>query len=406
MTLPRPSRFRPEHPQNAQSRIRQSLTVSPHATTSDSDSAYEVSDDTDKEDSARPMIISVLLEILNSRGKTKEPARALTFTTRNIQDLVESLAREAAPLHTTTDNIVVTYKDGKDIRRLATGADYDIFIQRASALSQRRGSSPKQLTCQVQFSDETVDSINSQSDEDESRENRKMLGAKRSRNKRSGVAKTSKGTSKAPRVTDLTPREIHLSEMALKLKEKYHCEVCGGPCWRPDGVRHQKIMPLQIATWATMITNGEATLAEPPTSCGFEVRHGAKGHRNEQFAVPECVSTVATDPSTAMISKVLLAGLSAVAQTSHSPSDEPITSRQASPSPVIPSMADFLFDIDTATNSSDTFSTYLEAMEHEAVTVDMLSGLTDDEFRTLGVDKIGHRIRLRKSASKYRCRDE
>jgi SAM domain (Sterile alpha motif) len=80
-------------------------------------------------------------------------------------------------------------------------------------------------------------------------------------------------------------------------------------------------------------------------------------------------------------------------------------SHLASPPPAITTMADFLFDLDSTTNSLDTFSAYVEAMEHEAITVDMLSELTDDNFRFLGVNKIGHRIRLRTSASKYRYRD-
>jgi hypothetical protein len=68
--------------------------------------------------------------------------------------------------------------------------------------------------------------------------------------------------------------------------------------------------PIQIVTWATAISNGEATLMEPSVTCGFETRHASKVRQQREMQDSQGpLSLPATLGSTDLLGNLILSAL-------------------------------------------------------------------------------------------------
>jgi hypothetical protein len=126
-------------------------------------------------------------------------------------------------------------------------------------------------------------------------------------------------------------------------------------------------MPIQVVTWATTITSGEAMLTEPLTVCEFEVRRWSKRISGRTV---RCSSVLTNGSSN---DNILLAGFLSVIKPHALQAMDP---SRAITTLAVSSMIDIFHDLDSAAIFL-ALSTCLEAMEHEAIKVDMLSRLID-----------------------------
>jgi hypothetical protein len=79
----------------------------------------------------------------------------------------------------------------------------------------------------------------------------------------------------------------------------------------------------------------------------------------------------------------------------HSPPRSPRSRRE------IPSIAEFLSDLDIRMGQGDYYIGLTPAFEKEEIAVDTIPYLTDQQFNNLGVSILGRQLRLRAEAEKY-----
>ncbi|GES98712.1 hypothetical protein GLOIN_2v1781259 [Rhizophagus clarus] len=189
-----------------------------------------------------------------------------------------------------------------------------------------------------------------------------------------------KKKSRAIREADLSKEEKKRSEVITALYEKYKCNIHTTSCYIQDH-RHLQLNPARLQLWAWEIINKGTTYEIPPSFSTFDiVKSGVSVNKNNLTTQVQ----EHQDQSTAAL------------YTSYNNSNTPL-----SPNTKLPTIGEFLSSLDLKYNCNNVYANFEEAFLEEAITVNAIKDLSDEQLQKLGVVKIGWQKNIKQAAQRF-----
>ncbi|PKY54582.1 hypothetical protein RhiirA4_426874 [Rhizophagus irregularis] len=181
-----------------------------------------------------------------------------------------------------------------------------------------------------------------------------------------------------------------------ELRKKTWCSIYNRYCLK-DREPHAEISNMMFLTWATEMLNGLATVKEPPTHPSFGYTYPSKNR--SQSNLPQFSNNVQDliNPIFSTLLQALVTPHFLQQPSSSLTSNNSIVSQS---SQSIPSMAEFLQQIDEAEKTEDYYFNFLEGFEKQRIRVKHLSKLNDTQFEICGVTAVGDIEKLFKNTNK------
>ncbi|CAB4438669.1 unnamed protein product [Rhizophagus irregularis] len=205
-------------------------------------------------------------------------------------------------------------------------------------------------------------------------------------------------SNKIPKVSDISIIDQRIAKNVIELRKETWCSIHNRYCLKNREL-HAEISNMMFSTWATEMLNGLATVKEPPTHPSFGYTHPSKNRFQSnlpQFSnnVQDLINPIFSNLLQALVTPHFLQ------QSSSSLTSNNSIVFQSSQS--IPSMAEFLRQIDEAEKTEDYYFNFLEGFEKQRIRVKHLSKLNDTQFEICGVTAVGDIETIREVAQKYK----
>ncbi|CAB4486679.1 unnamed protein product [Rhizophagus irregularis] len=216
-----------------------------------------------------------------------------------------------------------------------------------------------------------------------------------------------KKKSRVIRDDDLSKEERTQAEIISVLCEKYKCNLHTTPCYIQDN-RHLQLNPARLQLWAREIMNKGTTEDVPPTYPTFSATLGVLVSNNNTQISTTAPATASTTTSATAVPAAASAVPPANTPTpiiiQMPPFQYPYPSfnqLDTSTNHKLPSIHEFLFSLDQKYNCNGEYSQFENAFLEEAITVNVIKDLSDEQMKTLGIVKIGWQKNIRQEAQKY-----
>ncbi|CAB4413607.1 unnamed protein product [Rhizophagus irregularis] len=203
-------------------------------------------------------------------------------------------------------------------------------------------------------------------------------------------------SNKIPKVSDISIIDQRIAKNVIELRKKTWCSIYNRYCLK-DREPHAEISNMMFLTWATEMLNGLATVKEPPTHPSFGYTYPSKNR--SQSNLPQFSNNVQDliNPIFSTLLQALVTPHFLQQPSSSLTSNNSIVSQS---SQSIPSMAEFLQQIDEAEKTEDYYFNFLEGFEKQRIRVKHLSKLNDTQFEICGVTAVGDIEKLFKNTNK------
>ncbi|CAG8754303.1 19663_t:CDS:2 [Rhizophagus irregularis] len=223
------------------------------------------------------------------------------------------------------------------------------------------------------------------------------------------VIKQADGTVLPAKNYSVTISELdEIAKNVTELRKETWCPMHNRHCLK-DCESHTEISNMMFSTWATEMLNGLATVKEPPTHPSFAYTHPPKNR--SQSIIPQFSNNI-QDSINPFFSNILQALVTPhffqPPQSQQSFQQPPLqpsfqqTSSHPSSQQTIPSMAEFLHQIDEIEKTEDYYFKFLEGFEKQRIKVKHLNKLNDAQFEACGVIAIGDVETISEAAQNYK----
>ncbi|PKK75194.1 hypothetical protein RhiirC2_773901 [Rhizophagus irregularis] len=182
-------------------------------------------------------------------------------------------------------------------------------------------------------------------------------------------------SNKIPKVSDISIIDQRIAKNVIELQKKTWCSIHNRYCLK-DHEPHAEISNMMFLTWTTEMLNGLATVKDQ------HILH--LDLINPIFST--LLQALVTPHFLQQPSSSLTSNNSIVSQSSQS----------------IPSMAEFLRQIDEVEKTEDYYFNFLERFEKQRIRVKHLSKLNDTQFEICEVTAVGDIKTIREAAQKYK----
>ncbi|RIB12698.1 hypothetical protein C2G38_2199965 [Gigaspora rosea] len=227
-----------------------------------------------------------------------------------------------------------------------------------------------------------------------------------------------KKTSRVPKVTVLTEAQQIEATHVKSLREYWHCKQHGLACYVNEDI-HMKLTHMHLALWAKDIINGQGDIYTLPTHPCFafeKVRNSKNLTELSQLSQNNnCSSNFTSQWTNPLPMPPIMPFFYPFSFGSYSqPSNQNTIQNNSSDflqlpeafnnikKTPLPTLLQFFESLDKKNNETGIFTSFIDNFEKECIQVDQIYDLTDEEFKTLGVDKIGWRKIIRKAAEEYK----
>ncbi|PKK57881.1 hypothetical protein RhiirC2_712649 [Rhizophagus irregularis] len=205
-------------------------------------------------------------------------------------------------------------------------------------------------------------------------------------------------SNKIPKVSDISILDQRIAKNVIELRKETWCSIHNRYCLK-DREPHAEISNMMFSTWATEMLNGLATVKEPPTHPSFGYTHPSKNRSQSnlpQFSnnMQDLINPIFSTLLQALVTPHFLQQPSSSLTTNNS-----IVSQS---SQSLPSMTEFLRQIDEVEKTEDYYFNFLEGFEKQRIRVKHLSKLNDTQFEICGVTAVGDIETIREAAQKYK----
>ncbi|EXX66318.1 hypothetical protein RirG_124960 [Rhizophagus irregularis DAOM 197198w] len=204
--------------------------------------------------------------------------------------------------------------------------------------------------------------------------------------------------NKVPKISDISLLDQRIAKNVTELRRETWCSMHNRHCLK-DREPHVEISNMMFSTWAIemisflyiyLILNGLASVKDPPTYPLF-----AYTKNRSQPTLPNFL----------MIYKIQLALVAPQLLQQQISQQSPLQSTLQTTlvnHQTLPSMIEFLQQLDEAEETGDYYVKFLEGFEKQRVRVKHLYKLNDTQFEACGVTTIGDIETIRDAAKKYK----
>ncbi|GES85658.1 hypothetical protein GLOIN_2v1781259 [Rhizophagus clarus] len=218
-----------------------------------------------------------------------------------------------------------------------------------------------------------------------------------------------KKKSRAIREADLSKEEKKRSEVITALCEKYKCNIHTTSCYIQDH-RHLQLNPARLQLWAQEIINKGTTYEILPSFPTFNiVKSGVSVNKNNLTTQAQVSQAPPTTPAVTPIIFQLPPQFyqnsnvqghqdqsTSALYTSYNNSNTTL-----SPNTKLPTIGEFLSSLDLKYNCNNVYANFEEAFLEEAITVNAIKDLSDEQLQKLGVVKIGWQKNIKQAAQRF-----
>ncbi|GES84314.1 hypothetical protein GLOIN_2v1473341 [Rhizophagus clarus] len=218
-----------------------------------------------------------------------------------------------------------------------------------------------------------------------------------------------KKKSCAIREADLSKEEKKRSEVITALCEKYKCNIHTTSCYIQDH-RHLQLNPARLQLWAQEIINKGTTYEIPPSFPTFDiVKSDVSVNKNNLTTQAQVSQAPSTTPAVTLIIFQLPPQFyqnsnvqghqdqsTSALYTSYNNSNTPL-----SPNTKLPTIGEFLSSLDLKYNCNNVYANFEEAFLEEAITVNAIKDLSDEQLQKLEVVKIGWQKNIKQAAQRF-----
>ncbi|GES97783.1 hypothetical protein GLOIN_2v1844088 [Rhizophagus clarus] len=185
--------------------------------------------------------------------------------------------------------------------------------------------------------------------------------------------------NKVPKISDISLLDQRIGKNVTELQR----ETCN----------------MMFSTWATEMLNGLASVKDPPTHPLFAYTKNRSQHTLPQVSndLQNSISPFFSNLFQALVAPQLLQQQISQQSPLQSPLQTTLVTHQS-----LPSMIEFLQQLDEAEETGDYYVKFLEGFEKQRVRVKHLYKLNDTQFEACGVTTIGDIETIRDAAKKYK----
>ncbi|CAG8700581.1 25531_t:CDS:2 [Dentiscutata erythropus] len=390
-----------------------------------------IEDETSSKDEEPAFKIGYKLFVKLSDG-TSLPAKWFEESISAIDEFLLSIHDKIILLtHDTTNDYCVTFKTHREVgsgTQLIDEQDFVKFKAEYVKLTVKKNDIGIYVTITPSQNKRKKKKLNLSEDEEDT--------------ERSNNYKKTKKINRIPNAESLSLHEKIIAENVSKIRNTYHCNIHNKPCLNKEKHKdlHVELTFLMLSIWASDINKGLATIEDLPTHSLFS-HNNILSKRKQSSRLPYSHSQELLERSpqtqeplflsSPPLSQVQLAQqLSPPLLPSHGnwvygsqmlQSYQPLLSAPYNPyqtlshiplhpqvirsnsniSLTIPTMVEFLKEIDENEGTGHHYQDFLNKFEEQKVLVKHLRRLTDKDFELCDIKTIGERETLREYAEKY-----
>ncbi|GES74613.1 hypothetical protein GLOIN_2v1844088 [Rhizophagus clarus] len=204
--------------------------------------------------------------------------------------------------------------------------------------------------------------------------------------------------NKVPKISDISLLDQRIGKNVTELRRETWCSMHNRHCLK-DREPHVEISNMMFSTWATEMLNGLASVKDPPTHPLFAYTKNRSQHTLPQVSndLQNSISPFFSNLFQALVAPQLLQQQISQQSPLQSPLQTTLVTHQS-----LPSMIEFLQQLDEAEETGDYYVKFLEGFEKQRVRVKHLYKLNDTQFEACGVTTIGDIETIRDAAKKYK----
>ncbi|CAB4418466.1 unnamed protein product [Rhizophagus irregularis] len=204
--------------------------------------------------------------------------------------------------------------------------------------------------------------------------------------------------NKVPKISDISLLDQRIAKNVTELRRETWCSMHNRHCLK-DREPHIEISNMMFSTWATEMLNGLASVKDPPTHPLFAYTKNRSQPTLPQLSndLQNSISPFFSNLFQALVAPQLLQQQISQQSPLQSPLQTTLVTHQT-----LPSMIEFLQQLDEAEETGDYYIKFLEGFEKQRVRVKHLYKLNDTQFEACGVTTIGDIETIRDAAKKYK----
>ncbi|PKY60667.1 hypothetical protein RhiirA4_431290 [Rhizophagus irregularis] len=321
------------------------------------------------------VINEIKIQIVVKNEDTKSPIAKTLFIQpvnyKNVMNKINSVVQKILGKNIKSSDFIISYK-AINARGPSNTLKDQLDFQEFISEYQRVISSGKKMSVIVAIKDNMTKKKN--------KKHKKNSGSENSSSSEEITLQSKKKRkSRSMRVEDLSEEE----------KTRSECEVHTTPCFVQDG-RHLKLNPARLQLWAREIINKGTTYEVPPTYPTFDMNSGVTVNKN--------ISTTQANQALTTPTPIVINLPNQFYQNSTNSNSHLASSPGASN---LPSIGEFLSNLDQKYNYNNVYTKFEDAFLDEAITVNVIKDLSDEQLQKLGIVKIGWQKNIKQAAQKY-----